>query len=767
MVVEMKENRGIRDITNSSLTQKYAYLKKDIIKDIQELEAENIRLREKILKSETHEKIFKVLLKHTISSVAIMDKYYNFIWVNEAYAKKDFRNVSDFPGHNHFEFYPSDAKKIFDRVVSTKETYKVYTRPFEYADHPERGVTYWDWTLAPVLDSSGEVEQLILSLNDVTKYVRAQEQLRESEERYHSIFDHSLDGILLNLPNGTILSANPAACRIFGQTEEELCASARQDTTDLDDPRVMQAVKEREKTGSYHAEMTLLRKGKIKFTAEVTSNLFKDSRGCTLSSLIFRDITERKKSEEALRLSEEKFSKAFYDNQTLMSITRLKDGVFIDVNQCFAETMGYCREEMIGKSVYDLDIWADLKDRQSFVKQFSKSDLIKNSEYKIKKKTGGIVYVLTTFNLIDLGSEKCLLGSAIDITEQKKAEEALRSAKELFNKAFNSNPLPMIITSIKRHATILEVNEAFLKRGGYSKKELLGFRITDLNILQDINDRVKMIEEIKKNGCIYNFETILSLKPGEMAICLISGCLINWNGEDCILGIANEITELRRYQRESARLERLHLIGTMAAGIGHEIRNPMTTVRGFLQLLKERKRYAQDKGYMDLMIGELDRANEIITMYLSLANKDIVKRKRQNLNELIEGLFPLLSFDVMKNGIEINLAETSDILINKNECHQLILNLVRNGIEAMESGGVITIKTYQEGNYVVLAVQDQGKGIAPEVLEKIGIPFFTTKDSGTGLGLATCYSIAERHNAKIDIETSPLGTTFLVRFKIS
>ncbi len=123
--------------------------------------------------------------------------------------------------------------------------------------------------------------------------------------------------------------------------------------------------------------------------------------------------------------------------------------------------------------------------------------------------------------------------------------------------------------------------------------------------------------------------------------------------------------------------------------------------------------------------------------------------------------------DAMKQdkSIEVQLNAIPYIVIDRNELKQLILNLVRYGLEAMPSGGLLTIKTFQADDEVVLAVQDQGTGIAPEVLEKVGTPSFTTKDNGTGLGLAVCFSIAQRNNAKIDIETSAGRTTFYVRFK--
>ncbi|HAG10091.1 MAG TPA: hypothetical protein DCK76_01555 [Desulfotomaculum sp.] len=125
-----------------------------------------------------------------------------------------------------------------------------------------------------------------------------------------------------------------------------------------------------------------------------------------------------------------------------------------------------------------------------------------------------------------------------------------------------------------------------------------------------------------------------------------------------------------------------------------------------------------------------------------------------------------MEIDAIKDDKNVNLEleEIPDISFEENDIKQLILNLTRNGLEAMDKGGYLTIKTFTDGQSVILAVKDQGKGILPEHMDKLYMPFFTTKDSGTGLGLAVCYKIAARHNAKIDLETSPAGTTFFVSF---
>lgn len=236
-----------------------------------------------------------------------------------------------------------------------------------------------------------------------------------------------------------------------------------------------------------------------------------------------------------------------------------------------------------------------------------------------------------------------------------------------------------------------------------------------------------------------------------------------------MLSLKEEISRRERMEKEMARLDRLNTIGEMAAGIGHEIRNPMTTVRGFLQLMEEKERYAQDREFLQLMLSELDRANSIISDFLSLAKNKAADLREQNLNAIIENLSPLIQADAMvaDKNIEKDLGDIPALLLDEKEIRQLILNLVRNGLEAMTAGGKLTIRTMVDREEAVMAVQDEGPGIEDEVLRKIGTPFFTTKDTGTGLGLAVCNSIAARHNARIDVETTPQGATFYVRFRLS
>jgi PAS domain S-box-containing protein len=161
-------------------------------------------------------RVLEAFFGSTITPLVLLDRNFNFIRVNEAYAKTCFRPVSEFPGHNHFKFYPSaENEEIFRNVVKSKRAFQARAKPFVFPDHPEWGTTYWDWTLSPVLDDAGEVEFLVFSLNDVTEEARAQEELRRSESLLRKVLDTLPVGVWITDKTGRIIMGNPAGEKIW------------------------------------------------------------------------------------------------------------------------------------------------------------------------------------------------------------------------------------------------------------------------------------------------------------------------------------------------------------------------------------------------------------------------------------------------------------------------------------------------------------------------------------------------------------------------
>ncbi len=345
----------------------------------------------------------------------------------------------------------------------------------------------------------------------------------------------------------------------------------------------------------------------------------------------------------------------------------------------------------------------------------------------------------------------------------------IASGFQYFNTVFQFAPVGLSIIRISDNQ-FLEINHCFTNYLGLSGEDVIGK--TPLEVGFNAADWTKILDYAKNNKphsgatALGNLE--ISLEREGSGIAAISAETIQLGHEECILMSLTDIKELKSLHTEMVRLDRLNLVGQMAAGIAHEIRNPMTTVRGYLQLMGEKTQDMGQKSTLHFMIEELDRANTIIKEFLTLAKSHKPNYQIFNLNTLLQNLHPLIEADSFTQNKQIRFTpgDIPDIEISPKDITQMVLNICRNGLEAMSEGGCLTIQTYKKNHTVVLAIKDEGHGIPKELLEKLGTPFFTTKESGTGLGLSICYKIAKSHNARIDVLSSPEGTQFLISFPL-
>ncbi|SFG27986.1 PAS domain S-box-containing protein [Desulfotomaculum arcticum] len=449
----------------------------------------------------------------------------------------------------------------------------------------------------------------------------------------------------------------------------------------------------------------------------------------------------------------DQFEKVIYRNKA----TRLIDG--------------YDDEEMLGLNRIEYLKRLQIKPGKEISKVILPPAIIDNfddgiftlTETTLLQKNGSTRPVLLNGSYIFDESDNFVgvCGCALDLTDYDKKEKIYRLVLET---------LPNPIYFKDANGLYQGCNAAFENLFGKSKEEIIGHSVDIWP--KHMKDKIReMDEKLYQNPGTQVYETKISHADGSQHDVILNKATYSATSNaqiDGLVGVITDITEYKHLKEEMGRLDRLNLIGEMAASIGHEVRNPITTVRGFLQILKGKKECVNYNDFFDLMIEELDRANSIITHFLSLAKNKPVNKVRQNLNHIIETIFPLIQASANKDDKNINLEinDTPNLLLDEKEIRQLILNLVRNGLEAMSPGKTLSIKTYTDKDNVIMAVQDQGSGIEAALIDKLGTPFLTTKDNGTGLGLSVCYSIVERHQAKIDLETGPTGTTFFVRFKV-
>lgn len=311
-----------------------------------------------------------------------------------------------------------------------------------------------------------------------------------------------------------------------------------------------------------------------------------------------------------------------------------------------------------------------------------------------------------------------------------------------------------IITAYnERFESIVKVNfeftEKLLGNTLYRMTEVLGVNLKD-TVFNRVLKGVRVTHEQKTIG---NREWLLGGSP------------ITCSGE--ITGgivVLTDITESEMLRKEMLRMDRLSIIGEMAASVAHEIRNPITSVRGYLQFLALKSN--NKNMYIDL-IDELDRANSVIEDFLSLARTRTVNKELCNLNDLVTSIQPIVYASTVGKGCSLELeleSNLQDLLLNQKEIKQLIINLCRNAIDAMEKGQLI-IRTKADEDSINLEIEDNGCGIPAEYIEKIKEPFYTTKGNGTGLGLVICQSIVDLHGGSLTIKSiEGIGTIVIVRF---
>lgn len=705
-------------------------------------------------------------------------------------ANSEFEKLSGYPKHETegkkkwTEFITKDYLEIMKEYHRLRKTDPASApRTYETRSIDRQGNTR---DIMITVNMIPGTKQCVASFSDITKRKQSARALREQSLFLQRLIDNIPNPIFYKDTAGLYRGCNKAYEKFLGLTKHSIIGKSVFDIFPEDLAGKYHKMDEAlfQEHGVQVYESSLLDSGGSRRSVIFNKAAYFNTDG-SLDGLVCAavDISERKRVEEKLQAA----------NQQLMDIIDFlpdatlvidNNGRVIAWNKAIEEMTGVKKEEMLGRGDYayavpfygeprpiliDLVLMPqkEIEDKYDYIIRSGNTLITETDVPFTYKGKGAVLWGIATPLLDSDGNVIGAVESIRDVTEHKNTVEALRLSEQRFSNIFNASPSLMFISTLEE-GRFIEVNHRFLLVTGYSREEIISRTVSDISFWAK-PERSEVIKHLREEGKVNNLECVFRQKSGEVYIGLYSAELISFSGEQYILSVVNDISERKRLEEEMARLERLNLIGEMAAGIGHEIRNPMTTVRGFLQMLGEKQECSNFREYYSLMIEEMDRANSIITEYLSLAKNKAVSKQHQNLNHILNALFPLIQADAMRSDmyVHVGLEDIPDLLLDEKEIRQLILNMVRNGLEAMSPGGRISIRTFVRGDDVVLAVQDQGKGIEKDDLEKLGTPFFTTKDTGTGLGLAVCYSIAARHNAAVRVETGPAGTTFYVGFAIN
>lgn len=327
----------------------------------------------------------------------------------------------------------------------------------------------------------------------------------------------------------------------------------------------------------------------------------------------------------------------------------------------------------------------------------------------------------------------------------KQLEDTEQRFKSLF--FYNTDP----IFTLDLSGRVIDANQATEKLSGYTKEELKQKKWEDIILPEYLNRHKSYYRKVKK-GYPQEFTIAIEHRDGRKRDILVK--MIPITSDNHFIGtyeIAKDITESKLAEEMIRRSEKLSAVGQLAAGVAHEIRNPLTTLRGFIQLLISDK----EKEYGEIMLTEIDRINQIVSEFLILSKPQVISFEQKNIIEILDNIISLLQAQANYKNIQIIKDYEIDYLAIKcepNQLKQVFINLLKNAIEAMPDGGeiIVRMKTLDLG-LVCISIIDQGIGIAEDQIPKLGEPFHTTKEDGTGLGLMVCFRIVENHGGKMEI----------------
>ncbi len=385
---------------------------------------------------------------------------------------------------------------------------------------------------------------------DQVKYRRAEQALKASEARFRMLFETSLDAILLTAPDGKIHSANPAACQLFGRTEEEIIRLGRDGMVDLTDPRLPLALEERQQTGRFRGELTFVRSDGSKFIGELSSSLFQENEDRIHTNMVIRDVTEQKATQDALQISEQKYRSLIGNISDIVWILDLSLQTTY-VSPSIEQVLGFTPEERLHQTLEEMLTPESLQRARALLEK--ELDQLMHADQPGHKtstidmeyfhKNGGVVVMenRVTWLMNEQGKPTGILGVSRDITERKRIEAALVENEKRFASIFHANPASIAVTRLADNR-LVDVNPAWQETTGISREDAVGRQVEELNLWVYPEEREKLLHSIREKGKTQS-EMHLRRRSGELRNLLISVDSFELAGERYLLTMAQDITE--------------------------------------------------------------------------------------------------------------------------------------------------------------------------------------------------------------------------------
>ncbi len=691
--------------------------------------------------------------------------------------------------------YPEDlpeVKKRFQKVL------KGIIEPIEFRLVDRSGDLLWVYISGRPIYKNDRIVGFQGTMTDITERKKAEEALRESEERFRRIFENIRDMYYRADLEGKLTMVNPLGVRMMGYDgpEEVIGKDIAEEFYHRPEDRTA-VMEELEKHGEIkNREIIIKRKDGTPAILEVSSHLVYDETGKPIAiEGLARDITERKRAEEALRESEERYRDLIEGTFDMVQSVR-PDGSFFFVNKSWMEALGYNEEELADITLFDIIHPEYLSHCKKIFSKIIAGKYIRNIEAAFVTKDGWEILVEGNATPRYLGGE--VVGTQAffrDVTERKQAEIELRKARdELETRVIERTAAlrkseSQLQERLNELTCLFKIRQEFDKghplentlirctehiRQGLNAPERKGVAITlddrhmvfDMKFMPSDNClRIPLVISGRRRGSlhVYCYASDSKYQPFEQDLAKEAGATLS------------SFIQNRELQAQLVQTEKLAATGRVAAGVAHEINNPLGAIRNSLYILKDVIQADHDDySYVELIEAEIDRMAGIIAQLYDLYKPTSRKTQPVKLNNVVDNVLKMMQAKIHRG--KVNVHDRLDRSIPRlntsvDQLTQVLYNLIDNSLQAMPDGGFLTITSEMSSGRTELSITDTGKGIPDDVVPHIFEPFFTTKGmndipgEGMGMGLSLSRSIMESLGGGISVRTAlGKGTTFILDF---
>ena len=773
----------IRDVEvySGPLTLKGKIFLYSIVHDITER-----KLAEKDLKKS--EERYRDLVENATELICTHDLKGALLSVNAAAARAWGFAVEEVVGQRIPDMLPQDRRHEFNDYIKAVQRdgtvvgiMKVVTQAGE--------VRFWEYR--NTLRTEGVPEPLVRGIaRDVTGEVLAKRALKKSEKRYRLLFERNLAGVFRTSIDGRLINCNDAFARIYGyESREEIMQHT---AVDLHvSPKARQDFIAKLQAGGRLLDFEIQgrrKDGSLSWLLENVTLIPGEEAGRNEIEGTIVDITDRKRAEDAV-MRERDLTQAIIDSLPGLFYAFDDQERMLRWNKSFEEVTGYSAQEIASMS--PLDFFGE-PEKKFVAEAIQKVFLTGQSsvEADLLSRDQTMTPYFFTGKLFLFEKKLSLIGMGLNVTERKRAEEALRESEKKYRLVLEANPDPIIVYD--NEGKVIYLNPAFTGVFGWSLEERIGKKMDDFVPEENLLETRMMIDMVIAGQNFSGIETRRLTREGKIIPVNISGaCYRNQEGkmEASVINL-RDITESKRLEAEKEKMEeqyrqaqKMEAIGQLAGGVAHDFNNMLNIILGYSQmaLMKIEISSPLHTNIQEIM-NAARRSADLVRQLLAFARKQTIAPKTLDLNDAVAGTLNMLRKLIGENIdlLWMPAANLWSVKMDPAQVDQIVANLAVNARDSIPGVGKITIETgkaefdeaycaqhadFVPGQYVLLAVSDNGCGMDKETREQIFDPFFTTKEvgKGTGMGLSTVYGIVKQNNGFIDVYSEPgKGTTFRI-----